>query len=482
MVTVVVSDRTKENSATGMASLGPPGATIRERLAWPHDRCRRARRRTPRVDSSTGAESSAVDFVSKWLVARGWNVTLQEVTQGRANVWASRKGRRRHALDAPRHRPAVHRAASATAIKLYGRGACDAKGIAAAMLVAADELAKAGEERVDLLFVVGEEKGSDGARAANHLAATSKFLINGEPTESKLASGAKGSLRVTVRTRGRAAHSAYPHLGESAIEPMLALLPTLDRARRCRRDDVLGDTTVNIGTLRGGTEANIVPASRRSGDHVPSRRRRGADPRADREVGERASRDRVRIVHPGAAFSHDPRVRSRACRVYVGHPAARALGHAAAVRSRVDPRRAHARTSSSSVDELRAAVDSYETIVRSSARAHDRVLEPVIRRRASVARRDPRRHGRRGPGVHPPAREPSVVRARGAGRVRALGGQAVREAARWIGAEPCRAFVAGMTCALRSGSRDAPTSSSRRSTPPRRATSSRRSRAPARLC
>jgi acetylornithine deacetylase len=128
------------------------------------------------------------------------------------------------------------------------------------MLVAAEKLAKAGEERVDLLFVVGEEKGSDGARAANRLKPTSKFLINGEPTESKLASGAKGSLRVIVRTTGRAAHSAYAHLGESAIKPMLALLPTLDTLE-LPSDDVLGHTTLNIGTIRGGTEANIVPAS-----------------------------------------------------------------------------------------------------------------------------------------------------------------------------------------------------------------------------
>lgn len=210
------------------------------------------------IDSSTCAESGAVDFVSKWLVSRGWNVTLQEVTRGRANVWASRAGRgvtlSTH-LDTvppyvPPHMDGDH---------LVGRGACDAKGIAAAMLVAADNLATAGEERVDLLFVVGEEKGSDGARAANHLSATSAFLVNGEPTESKLASGAKGSQRVIVRTRGRAAHSAYPHLGESAITPMLDLLPRIN-AVELPKDDVLGDTTVNIGTVRAGTEANIIPA------------------------------------------------------------------------------------------------------------------------------------------------------------------------------------------------------------------------------
>jgi len=127
------------------------------------------------------------------------------------------------------------------------------------MLATADRLVNAGEDRIDLLFVVGEEKGSDGARAANNLSATSRFLVNGEPTESKLASGAKGSLRVTVRTRGREAHSAYPHLGQSAIEPLLALLPTLGELP-LPSDPVLGETTVNIGVIRGGTAANIIAA------------------------------------------------------------------------------------------------------------------------------------------------------------------------------------------------------------------------------
>ena len=210
------------------------------------------------IDSSTGAESGAVDFVSKWLVTRGWNVTIQEVSRGRANVWAFRAGR---GVTLSTHLDTVppYIAPRLEGSRLRGRGACDAKGIAAAMLVAADNLARAGEQRVDLLFVVGEEKGSDGARAANRLSPTSRFLVNGEPTESKLASGAKGSLRVTVRTRGRAAHSAYAHLGESAITPMLKLLPTLETIE-LPSDDVLGETTVNVGTLKAGTEANIVPA------------------------------------------------------------------------------------------------------------------------------------------------------------------------------------------------------------------------------
>src|SRR6201990_609024 len=164
------------------------------------------------INSSTGAESGAVDFVSKWLVARGWNVFLQEVTRGRANVWASRSG---GGVTLSTHLDTVppYIAPRLDGDRLRGRGACDAKGIAAAMLVAADNLAQAGENRGDLLFVVGEEKGSDGARAANRLKPTSKFLVNGEATESKLASGATGSLRVHVRTTGGRAHPARAHSG-----------------------------------------------------------------------------------------------------------------------------------------------------------------------------------------------------------------------------------------------------------------------------
>ncbi len=212
------------------------------------------------IQSPTGHEGRAVDFVSRWLVGRGWNVTVQEVTAGRSNVWASRSGGG-GGVTLSTHLDTVppYVAPRLDGDRLLGRGACDAKGIAAAMLVAADRLVGAGESRVDVLLVVGEEKGSDGARAANQLAATSRFLINGEPTESRLASGAKGSLRVTVRTRGRAAHSAYAHLGQSAIEPMLDLLPRL-RSLDLPSDPVLGQTTYNIGVIRGGTEGNIVPA------------------------------------------------------------------------------------------------------------------------------------------------------------------------------------------------------------------------------
>ena len=246
-----------------------------------------------------------MEFVSRRLVSRGWNVTVQEVTPGRGNIWASRGGGgvtlSTHLDTVPPYVPP-----KMDGDRLYGRGACDAKGIAAAMLAAADHLTDSGEDRVDLLLLVGEEKGSDGARAANHLPATSRFLINGEPTESRLASGAKGSLRVTVKTRGREAHSAYPQLGRSAIEAMLELLPTI-RSVSLPTDAVLGDTTVNIGTIRGGTEANIIPGEceaelmfRLVGDvaHVKSLIEKWAGDRAEITYGSHIPAQHFHVV-PG---------------------------------------------------------------------------------------------------------------------------------------------------------------------------------------
>ena len=231
------------------------------------------------------------------------------------------------------------------------------------MLCAAERLAESGEQRVDLLFVVGEEKGSDGARAANHLPATSKFLVNGEPTESKLASGAKGSQRVIVRTRGRAAHSAYPQLGVSAIEPMLALLPNV-QALPLPTDPVLGETTVNIGTIHGGTEANIIPALCEVRAHVSPRERRRTAARSIVKWADGKGRARMGLAHSDTALSHDRRLRGRSRCVHVRHPAAQPLGHAAALRPRLHSRRAHDRTKFIDVDELRAAVDAYERIAR----------------------------------------------------------------------------------------------------------------------
>lgn len=313
------------------------------------------------IPSSSGEERAVVDFVSRWLVARGWNVHVQEVSRGRGNVWASRAGRgvtlSTHLDTVPPYFPP-----RLDGDRLYGRGSCDAKGIAAAMMVAADNLAAANEQRVDLLLVVGEEKGSDGARAANRLTPTSRFLVNGEPTESKLASGAKGSQRVMVRTRGRAAHSAYPHLGQSAIEPLLALLPTVHQLDM-PDDPVLGKTTVNIGVIHGGTEANIIPENaeaelmfRLVGDVAPLRKalEKWAAGKAELEYGSFIPAQHFHVI-PGfetspVAYTSDIPLLGRWGTPLLFGPGSIHVAHTAEEHI--------------AVSELRSAVGAYERIVR----------------------------------------------------------------------------------------------------------------------
>ncbi len=144
--------------------------------------------------------------------------------------------------------------------RLYGRGACDAKGILAAQVAAAERLRAAGERRVGLLFVVGEERGSDGAAAANTIPNTCRFLINGEPTDNRLATATRGNLRVRLRARGRAAHSAAPEQGESAIEKLLDALVEL-RSLPLPTDPDLGSTFYTVGLIEGGVAPNVIPAS-----------------------------------------------------------------------------------------------------------------------------------------------------------------------------------------------------------------------------
>jgi acetylornithine deacetylase len=141
---------------------------------------------------------------------------------------------------------------------IWGRGACDTKGIIASMIHAAEALAIDGVLGIALLFVVGEERNSAGAYAAAKNPRGSRYLINGEPTENKLALGSKGALRYEIVANGRMAHSAYPHLGESAIEK---LLDALERVRRIPMpsDATLGASTLNIGTIQGGRAPNVIP-------------------------------------------------------------------------------------------------------------------------------------------------------------------------------------------------------------------------------
>ena len=140
---------------------------------------------------------------------------------------------------------------------IWGRGACDAKGIIAAMIAAAHKLLAAGTRGIGLLFVVGEERNSAGAKAAARVPRGSKFLINGEPTENKLALGCKGVLRFEITARGKLAHSAYPHLGHSAIHDLLDVLGEI-RAMKLPSEAVLGDGTLNVGVIAGGRAPNVV--------------------------------------------------------------------------------------------------------------------------------------------------------------------------------------------------------------------------------
>ena len=141
---------------------------------------------------------------------------------------------------------------------VWGRGACDVKGIIAAMIHAAEGLLESGTRNFGLLFVVGEERNSAGAFAASRDPRGSKYLINGEPTGNKLALGSKGALRYEIVASGRMAHSAYPHLGESAIEKLLDVLNEI-RGIELPAHPILGPSTLNIGTLSGGRAPNVIP-------------------------------------------------------------------------------------------------------------------------------------------------------------------------------------------------------------------------------
>ncbi|HEY3158542.1 MAG TPA: M20/M25/M40 family metallo-hydrolase, partial [Vicinamibacterales bacterium] len=141
---------------------------------------------------------------------------------------------------------------------VFGRGSCDAKGILAAQVAAAERVRARGESRVGLLFVVGEERGSDGARVANDLAPDGvRFLINGEPTDNRLGAATRGVLRIQLHAAGRAAHSSFPELGESAIDKLLDALMVI-RGIQLPQDPLLGRTHYTVGLIEGGVAPNVV--------------------------------------------------------------------------------------------------------------------------------------------------------------------------------------------------------------------------------
>ncbi|MGE0813409.1 MAG: M20/M25/M40 family metallo-hydrolase [Vicinamibacterales bacterium] len=228
------------------------------------------------IESTTGQEGQVGRVLAAYLRERGYSVLEQPVSGDRTNVIA--------AVGEPAVAFSTHFDCVPPFFPsrvedgiLHGRGACDAKGILAAQVAAAERLRAAGETRIGLVFVAGEERGSDGAKAANTIASRTRYLINGEPTELKLGLATRGCFRVRLTAHGKAAHSGYPHLGESAIEKLIDVLTSL-RSAPWPDDPLLGRTHYTVGLVSGGIAPNVVPPQaeaevffRTVGSHDPVR-------------------------------------------------------------------------------------------------------------------------------------------------------------------------------------------------------------------
>jgi acetylornithine deacetylase len=211
------------------------------------------------IESITGNEGPVGDFLQRELSGLGYEARKTPVEGARCNVFATSPEQPKPAIVFSTHMdtvpPFIH--SSEDANRVYGRGSCDAKGIIAIQTAAADKLRKEGIY-VGLLFLVGEERDSLGAKVANEQAYGSKFLVNGEPTENHVAVASKGALRVEVIASGRMAHSAYPELGESAIDKLIEALARL-RAMKLPSEPGIGPCTLNIGLIEGGRAPNVIP-------------------------------------------------------------------------------------------------------------------------------------------------------------------------------------------------------------------------------
>lgn len=217
------------------------------------------------IDSTTGREGEVARLIARRLRERGYSVLEQPLERGggdtdeaagRINVIA--------AVGEPDVVFSTHFdcvppffPSRLEGDVLYGRGTCDAKGILAVQVAAAERLRAEGETRVGLVFVAGEERGSDGAMAANRIASRARYLVNGEPTENRLGAATRGVYRVKLFTEGRAAHSGYPELGHSAIDALVDLITDLRRAD-WPEDPVLGRTHHTVGLISGGVAPNVV--------------------------------------------------------------------------------------------------------------------------------------------------------------------------------------------------------------------------------
>jgi acetylornithine deacetylase len=255
------------------------------------------------IESTTGHEKNVGDYLfahlSPLAVRHDGHLERMSVEPNRDNIFAS--------WGAPTVTLSTHMdtvppfIASGEDDKfIFGRGACDAKGIIAAMIAAAKKLLAAGTRNFGLLFVVGEERNSAGAKAAAKTPRGSRFLINGEPTENHLAIGSKGALRYEITAEGKLAHSAYPELGHSAIHTLLDVLHEI-RQIPLPQDGLLGSSTLNIGTIGGGRAPNVVA------DHAEAEImfRTVGDPSAIRQAVASAVAGRAQ----GCEVLHTPAIR-----------------------------------------------------------------------------------------------------------------------------------------------------------------------------
>lgn len=252
------------------------------------------------IPSVTGDEFQIGTSLGELLVRYGYRVELQDVGDERSNIIATTGARPRVVLSTHMDTVPPFIASSEDDDFIYGRGSCDAKGIIAAQIAAAEQLRAQRLNEIGLLFTVDEEVASAGAKIANDhpLAASCEFLINGEPTDNQLATGTKGSIQTTIKTHGRAAHSAYPEYGDSAIEKLLTVLNDI-RNIEWPDDDVFGETTCNIGVLSGGIRANVIPSEAQATLHI----RLAKESSAVKELLERAIDGRASIDYKSV---HDP--------------------------------------------------------------------------------------------------------------------------------------------------------------------------------
>ena len=215
------------------------------------------------IESITGNEAAVGNYLYGELCRLDYQTKKMAVELERFNVYATSAEHPHPAIVFSTHMDTVPPfiASSEDEVRIYGRGSCDAKGIIAAQIAAAERLRQQ-KIHVGLLFVAGEERDSLGAQLANEYAANghsrSRFLVNGEPTENHLALASKGTLRVEVTATGRMAHSAYPELGESAIDKLIPALTRL-RAMPLPSDPEVGPCTLNIGLIEGGRAPNVIP-------------------------------------------------------------------------------------------------------------------------------------------------------------------------------------------------------------------------------